>query len=166
MPANDTGTIYLVRHAEKVTDKSKLIVADPRDPNLTDEGKDRAAQLSDRLASAEITAVWSTDYTRTRDTAAPLAKALGLEIQYYDPNNLEAFAKELLSAPGKSVLVVGHSNTTPQLVAALGGAPGYPIDEASEYDRLYRVNPRTGETALERYGKRYREAEDGSDKGQ
>lgn len=140
-PAPETSAIYLVRHAEKVTDGGAMIVDDPRDPPLTAEGEARAEALADTLEDAGITQIWSSDYTRTRDTAAPFAERLGLEVQLYDPSALEPFAGRLLVQRGETVLVVGHSNTTPDLVEFLGGDGGTPILEATEYDRLYVVYP-------------------------
>jgi phosphohistidine phosphatase SixA len=128
--------IYLVRHAEKVTDAS-------RDPELTENGLQRAANLAVILSSAGIERIFSTDFRRTRDTAAPLAELLGVEIEIYDPDELEELAQQLLALES-AALVVGHSNTTPELVELLGGEGGPPIDEATEYDRLYLVQTRNG----------------------
>jgi phosphohistidine phosphatase SixA len=128
--AQKPATIYLVRHAEKTTEKN--------DPDLTAAGYDRAALLADMLVDAGITYIHSSDYKRTRETAAPLAEKLGLEIALYDPRDLPAMAAKLKERGGKH-LVVGHSNTTPQLTELLGGAGGTPIVEATEYNRLYIV---------------------------
>ena len=128
--------IYLVRHAEKVKDDSK-------DPALTEVGYQRAANLADMLGSAGITKIYSSDYTRTRDTAAPLAEHLGLELQIYDPKALEPFATELLKLQ-ENALVVGHSNTTPELAELMGGDGGTPIVEDWEYDRLYLLQTENG----------------------
>lgn len=140
--------IYLVRHAEK---------APGPDPDLTNAGVERADLLAELLAEllgdTDIAAVYATDYKRTRQTALPTARAFRVPILYYDPGDLQAFADQLKGETGR-LLVVGHSNTTPQLVAALGGDPGTPIVEATEYDRLY-VLTRNGEgfvTELRRYG--------------
>lgn len=132
--------IFLVRHAEKADD-------DPRDPSLTDEGMARAVELADRLASRGIERVLSTDYVRTRDTGSPLASRLGLVMEFYDPRDLAGAAAELIE-DGRTALVVGHSNTTPGFVEALGGEPGEPIDEM-EYDRLYEVTIDAGEVTTE-----------------
>lgn len=121
--------VYLVRHAEKLDDT--------RDPPLTEAGKARAAELARVLGDAGITHVWSTDFDRTRSTAAPTAHARGIAVRSYDPSKSREFVGELLRTPGRH-LVVGHSNTTPALVEALGGEPGTPIAD-SEYDRLYLV---------------------------
>ncbi|HEX6202017.1 MAG TPA: hypothetical protein VF100_03370, partial [Thermoanaerobaculia bacterium] len=67
----------------------------------------------------------------------------------YDPRRLAELAAALRAGEG-TVLVVGHSNTTPELVRLLGGDPGAPIAH-DEHDRLYRVDPASGETTLERF---------------
>lgn len=133
MPAADTAPIIvLVRHAEKSDD-------DPEDPSLTAAGRRRAEALARLLGRSGVSAVLSTDYRRTRDTAGPLARAAGLEVEIYDARRLEELARELRRRRGL-VVVVGHSNTTPELVAHLGGDPGSPIAD-DEYDRLYVVHP-------------------------
>ncbi|MCI5045749.1 MAG: histidine phosphatase family protein [Aquisalinus sp.] len=140
--------IYLVRHAEKQ--------AGPN-PSLTEAGKVRAGQLTVRLADAELQYIHSTNYKRTLETAAPVAEYLDLDVQLYDPRDLPAVARQLKEQGGRH-LIVGHSNTTPVLVSALGGDPGNPIDEKSEYDRLYVVTfsaDSAVSTDLQRYGARY-----------
>lgn len=149
---SENGTVYLVRHAEKVTGDAAMLIDDPRDPPLTAVGQLRAEALADRLSDAGVIAIWSTDTTRTRDTARPLADRLGLDVQLYDPYDLQGFASVLKANAGETVLVVGHSNTTPQLAEALGAEPGAPIVEASEYDRLYVVDLVSGIGDIDRYG--------------
>lgn len=128
-PAADTASpvLILVRHAEKADD-------DPRDPNLTAEGRARAAALAALLADAGVTRILSSDYRRTRETARPLAERAGLDVELYDPRDLSGLAAELRQAAGV-VVVVGHSNTTPEL-ARLLGAGATPSMPESEYDRL------------------------------
>jgi broad specificity phosphatase PhoE len=128
-PVADTVVVYLVRHAEKADDS--------RDPPLSEAGKARAVELSRMLADAGVTHVWSTDFERTRATGRPTAEARGLQVEIYDPTDLKAFAARLAATPGRH-LVVGHSNTTPGLVRALGGAPGNLMGDG-EYDRFYAV---------------------------
>ena len=127
--------VYLVRHAEKANDGTS-------DPPLTSDGHARATMLASLLVSADITHLHTSNYKRTRQTLAPMAEATGLSVATYDARALEAFAEELRRTPGVH-LVAGHSNTTPALVALLGGTPGEPIEE-SEYDRLYQVIIRPG----------------------
>lgn len=141
----DTTTIFLVRHAEKHLDSD--------DPDLTEAGRQRAAALARALRSVPLDEVYSTDTHRTRQTAAPAAESRSLEVRLYDAD-LARLAARLRERPGR-YLVVGHSNTTPELVELLGGEPGPPIDELTEYDRLYLLvlHPDgTSTTLLLRYG--------------
>jgi len=144
-PSVPNATYYLVRHAEKTAEKP--------DPALTNAGEARAADLANRLAGTELTAIYSSDYRRTRDTAAPTAQIQGLEVQLYNPGALSEFADRLKQESGH-ILVVGHSNTTPDLSEFIGGPKGEPIIEATEYDRLY-ILERTGDEVtgrIDRYG--------------
>ena len=154
IPAADSNTAYLVRHAEKVTGDAAMDLDNPRDPPLTNAGEARAEALAERLSDSGITAIWSTDTVRTRDTAQPLADKLGLNVQIYDPSDLPGFAAQLKSEPLETVLVVGHSNTTPQLAEALGAEPGEPIVEKTEYDRLYVIDLATGLGDIQKFGAR------------
>jgi probable phosphoglycerate mutase len=133
-PPAPESIFFLVRHAEKV-DQSD---ASP----LTEEGQARARALADLLRDAGVTQIYSSDFVRTRETAAPLARAQGLEVELYDTHRLAELAETLLASPGR-YLVVGHSNTTPELAGLLGGEAGAPISE-DEYDRLYVLHHRPG----------------------
>jgi hypothetical protein len=87
----------------------------------------------------------------------PLARRLGLPVLLYDPERPEDLVETIRRAGGRH-LVVGHSNTVPELVALLGGDGGPPIDEAGEYDRLYVVTLGDGgrvRTELQRFGARF-----------
>lgn len=142
--AGEPAVLFLVRHAETAPDGT-------RNPPLSPEGLERAWRLAALIEDAELDAVYTTDYARTRSTAAAVAEPAGLEVQVYDPRDLAAFASSLATRGGR-MLVVGHSNTTPALVEALGGDPGEPIDHA-EHDRLYVVftHGQTVRTVLLRY---------------
>lgn len=124
----DATVIYLVRHAETAPDAT-------HDPSLSPAGEERARWLGVILSHARLDAVYTTEYRRTRRTAALPALAAGVEPTPYDPTDLAGLARALEERGGR-VLVVGHSNTTPQLVDLLGGDAGPPIDE-DEHDRLY-----------------------------
>ena len=137
--------VFLVRHAEKV-DASQ-------DPDLSAAGETRAMRLARLLRDAGLDHVHSSDFIRTRETAAPIAAELDLDVELYDPGDLAALAGKIRATGGRH-LVVGHSNTTPEMVDLLGGDPGSEIDE-SEYDRLYVVTVGVDGTAnavLLRYG--------------
>ena len=141
--------VFLVRHAERADDGG---MASEEDPHLSAEGRGRAEVLARLLKDAGLTHIHSSDYLRTRETAAPLAAATGLPVSIYDTRDLDAFAAALLATPGRH-LVVGHSGSTPRLVAALGGDPHGAI-EKMEYDRLYllSIDPGGVETILLRFG--------------
>ena len=137
--------VFLVRHAEKVDDS--------KDPALTAAGKERSSTLATVLQDSKIQYVHSTNYVRTKTTAAPIAEKLALKINIYDTNEMPGFAQRLKEQGGRH-LIVGHSNTTPKLVQLLGGKPGSIIND-SEYDRLYILNKlENGETStvLIRFG--------------
>ena len=143
--------VFLVRHAEKV-DAS-------RDPELSAEGKARAKRLAVILRDANVKQIHSSDFIRTRDTAAPIAARLQLKVQLYDPNDLPTLFDKLRRTGGRH-LVVGHSTTTPTAVKILGGKPGVAINEAGEFDRLYIITVDTNgdvSTVLMRYGRRFKE---------
>lgn len=140
-----TTVVYLVRHAERAEDGTN-------DPPISEAGAARARLLADLLADAGVDRVHATPYKRTQATAAPLAERLGLTVETYDGADLPGLAGRLRTEGGRH-LVVGHSNTTPAAVAALGGEPGEPMAE-SEYDRLYVVvlTPGGATTVVLRFG--------------
>jgi len=127
--AADSNIIYLTRHAEKLDSGS--------DPSLSEVGKLRATNIAIMLQKANINAIYSTSYNRTLETATPLSELISVGIQAYDPGALSDFSASLKILTGNT-LVVGHSNTTPELVTLLGGDAGTAIDE-KEYDRLYQL---------------------------
>jgi 2,3-bisphosphoglycerate-dependent phosphoglycerate mutase len=132
-------TLYFVRHAEKQADGS-------RDPALTEAGQHRAQQLAGWLQDKEISDVWSSDYKRTRDTAKPLATALGTDLTIYDPGKLTVLAGQLRNN-SHNAYIVGHSNTTPELARLLCKCPIADMDE-SEYDRLIVISVNGNKTQI------------------
>ena len=130
--ADSMFTIYLARHAEK-----ELSADSPKDPPLTPCGEQRAASLEVFLSAVKLDAVYSSDFSRTRNTAKPVAQNRNMETRLYDHKKLEEFAKVLLER-GENALVVGHSNSTPVLAGLLVGEELEPIDE-SIYNRIYQV---------------------------
>jgi len=141
--------VFLVRHAEKTDGGS--------DPELSAAGIARAADLASVLRSAQIEHVHSSNFIRTRNTASAAVAEYGVEVELYDPRDLPSLVDKLRGIGGRH-LVVGHSNTTPQVVELLGGTPGPEIDEAGEYDRLYIVTigrDGTVHSVMMRYGAAY-----------
>jgi len=136
----DSFTLYLVRHAEKQTD-------DGSDPGLTDEGKYRSEQLATWFQDKDIKDIWSSDYRRSRDTAGPLLARTGLELRLYDPRHLPVLVEDLLENR-RNALVVGHSNTTPELARLLCQCVIADMED-SEYDRLIVVSISAKEVRVE-----------------
>jgi broad specificity phosphatase PhoE len=128
----ETFSVFLVRHAEKDPNPS-----DPSNPSISECGALRAETLAVILADANLQKIYSTDYERTLATARPIAATLSLEIEIYDPKELEEFAR-LLMGRQQNALVVGHSNTTGMLAGILATEEQEEFDEAI-YDRLYQV---------------------------
>lgn len=142
-------TFVVVRHAEKATD-------DAEDPSLSAAGQARARILAERLRDAPLTAVYATEFRRTQQTAHPVAETHSVPVTaYYARGPAGEIAMHWKQAHrAGTVLVVGHSNTVPELVAALCGCATAPMDD-NEYDRvsLVRIGA-DGRATLEvqRYG--------------
>jgi 2,3-bisphosphoglycerate-dependent phosphoglycerate mutase len=137
--AGATTTVILVRHAEKVTEGS------PADPALTDAGRSRAAELVHVLRDAGIDAIYTTPFVRTRTTAAPLAETLKLQAVETKAGAEEMVARIRREHAGETVLVVGHSNSTPALARAFGIEAVPDIADAWEFDNLFVITFRGDE---------------------
>jgi broad specificity phosphatase PhoE len=128
-----TKTVVLVRHAEKVDDS--------RDPALSADGLRRADALAAALADAGVDAIFTTQFQRTRDTAAPLARLLGIEpvvITASGGGHAQDVAAHVRDHEAATILVVGHSNTVPAILEALGAPPVDAIAD-DEYFHLFIV---------------------------
>lgn len=125
--------IYLVRHAEKIDES--------RDPSLSAAGQARALRLADLLARAGITAIVTSEYKRTAETARPLATAHKLTPQIIVAKDRPALIARLRSRPDEIVLVVGHSDTLPAILKDLGVAAPPAVED---YGDLFVVIPSAG----------------------
>ncbi|MBO6524395.1 MAG: histidine phosphatase family protein [Balneolaceae bacterium] len=126
-------TLIFVRHAERAEDGT-------RNPPISDEGKQRAVNLFDALSEFEVKAIYSTPYKRTRMTATPTADSLGLEIQEYGFDDITGFLSGLIAEhAGYTVLIVGHSNTTPTLTNMVLGEDKFEQLEETEYGDMFIV---------------------------
>ena len=131
-------TVYIVRHAEKDS------TSDRADPTLSAVGQARALALRQTLERRHPAALFTTDTKRTRATLAPLAAALKLEPQVYDPARGRDLADRILKEyAGKSVVIVGHSNTLLSLIDDFGAVP--PVDEIGENEYEYLFTVRTAD---------------------
>lgn len=97
-----------------------------QDPDLTAEGQRLAALLPGFFEADPPTAIYVSNTKRAQQTAAPLARALGITPKIYDPANTPGLIQQVTAEPG-AVLIVGHSNTVPDIVAQLGGTRPEPI---------------------------------------
>lgn len=128
-PESLVKTIVLVRHAEKDTAAV--------DPALSPAGERRAQALLHALGGSGISAIYVTPYRRNRDTALPLAQALGESLTVVE-DVAETVRRLRAGHWGKTVLVVGHFNTLPEIIRALTGRTIPPFQQ-DEFDRLYVV---------------------------
>ncbi|MCB0534044.1 MAG: histidine phosphatase family protein [Lewinellaceae bacterium] len=130
-----TTRYYIVRHAERLNNSA--------DSPLSTTGETRANILRDSLSDKGISTVFASTYQRTQQTAQPLATALSLSLILYKPDTTAGLIARLDKMRGKNVLVVGHSNTVPELVYGLSQQAVSPIPE-TDYDNLYIVKVSRG----------------------
>lgn len=133
-----TTTIIFVRHAEQTSH-------DEADPGLSDAGKRRVTELTRQLIDADVVAgidaIYATPLKRSQETARPLADQLDLPINSYDPADTEQVLEAILKDhKGKIILVVGHSNTVPVLIANLGASKNVPPIATNEFDNFYIIS--------------------------
>ena len=142
----ETTIFFGVRHAEKDT-------AGGTNADLNNIGRGRAAILPKILKKVSLSGVYSTDKPRTRNTAAPVAKAKGLSVEIYDAKKQAELAKNLTEkGKGKRYFIVGHSNTIPQLAFQILRGDEKPTADLpdSEYSFLYIVSvKKIGEAKVE-----------------
>ena len=134
-------TVYIIRHAEKDS------TTDRADPTLSALGQTRALALRKTLLGHHPVALFTTETKRTRATLAPLAEALKLEPQVYDPRRGRDMTDRILKEyAGKSVVIVGHSNNVLSLIDDFGATP--PVEEVGENDYEYLFTVRLVEGTM------------------
>lgn len=145
-----TTTVVLVRHADK---QSGAITDAPLSPS----GESRAVRLAQLLGDGEtfgrIRKIYVTDTRRTQQTAAGLAQRLGVTPEIVDVQiNSATLARRVLAENrGSRALVIGHSNTVPEIVAALAGldVDKVPPIADEEFDTLYVITvPTIGKASV------------------
>jgi broad specificity phosphatase PhoE len=139
-------TVIFVRHADTDTAMDQ-----GGDPPLNAEGRARAEALADFLRDIDVTAsvdaIYASIARRTQQTAEPLAKRLGLEIEIADPYDVERFMGRVLREhTGDIVLIVSHSDTIAPLIDELHGHQNLPQIAPDEYDNVYIIT-------ISRFGK-------------
>ncbi|MEO8794178.1 MAG: histidine phosphatase family protein [Daejeonella sp.] len=158
-PLNSKETvIYIVRHAEKET-------ADPADnnPELNETGKRRAKDLAAELKKETFAAVFSTNYKRTLQTAAPVAQRSGLPVLTYKPDDFKNLAELVKSEyHNKKILIVGHSNTILEIAKAFGTDVEIEKLNDDDYDLLIKItinNNGVANLKFSRYGQKHHSTE-------
>ena len=145
-----TTTIIFFRHAEQTSH-------DEVDPPLSEAGQRRVAELTRQLVDADVVAgidaIYSTPYIRSLETARPLADQLDLPINSYAADDTEEILDTILkNHKGKIILVIGHSNTIPVLIANLGASKKVPAIAQYEFDNIYIISiPWFGKTKTIRF---------------
>ncbi|NNC45184.1 MAG: histidine phosphatase family protein [Winogradskyella sp.] len=130
---DEVTTYYLIRHAEKDrSDKTN------RNPHLNKKGLKRAKKWSEVFTNIDFDLIYSTDYHRTRETAMPTVQANKISLDLYDPRSIN-YEDFLSDTQGKTVLIVGHSNTTPLFTNKLLGDDKYDQIDDNNNANLYIV---------------------------
>ena len=139
--AQEVTTYYFIRHAEKLrVDKTD------RNPNLNLKGFKRAEAWKEVFSNISFDAIYSTDYTRTRLTAKPTADSKNLPILIYNPRDM--YSKTFQNqTEGKTILVVGHSNTTNVFANKVLGFDKYEEIKDNNNSNLYIVTVMNGNSS-------------------
>src|SRR5262245_25190174 len=124
------STVVLIRHAEPQTSGP--------DPGLTAPGRKRAELLGFMFQDAGVTAVFTSELRRTQETAQPLAARISIAPKVLLGLDITAHRDRILAIPSGVVLVIGHTNTVPPLIIALGVGNTVQI-AANEFDRMFLV---------------------------
>jgi broad specificity phosphatase PhoE len=127
---NAAPVIFIVRHAEKASSGGN-------DPDLSSEGQKRAGALAQILKDSQITSVFVTEFKRTQQTAAPTARAAQVSPMVIPANDMGTLVEKLRALNGNA-LVVGHGNTIPDLLKALGIATPVSIPD-EDYTEIFVV---------------------------
>lgn len=143
--------VILTRHAERADGVATMTTMSgaPADPLLSDAGAARAQKLATMLADANIAAMFTTEFHRTKDTAAPLAARLKLTPEVVPAADTAAVVNKIKARADDTVFVVGHSNTVASIIKLLGG-PDVTIGD-NEYDNLFIWVPATRTLTRIRY---------------
>jgi broad specificity phosphatase PhoE len=132
-PVQPAATFYVMRHLHTP--------AGATDPDLTAEGQRQAQLLANHFANEPPATIFVSNTKRAQQTAAPLAARLGITPITYDPRDTAGLLSEMVKEP-PPVLVIGHSNTVPDIVAGLGGARPAPLTH-EDFGDIWRIKGRS-----------------------
>ena len=124
--------VFFVRHAEKAPDTSGR-----KDPDISEAGQKRAERLAEQLKDANIRAIFVSEFKRTQETAAPLAKLLSLTPIITPAKDKDSLVAQLRGVNGNA-LVIGHGDTIPDIIRAIGIGDAISIPD-QDYDELFEV---------------------------
>lgn len=135
-------TYYIIRHAEK--DRTD---ANNKNPDLSEKGKLRAQNWAKVFKDVDFDAIYVTKYNRTKQTAQPTAQSQSLKVEVYNPDDLfNADFKK--NTEGKTVLIVGHSDTNPKMTNKILGVEKYKDIADDENGSLYILNILPNQTKI------------------
>jgi phosphohistidine phosphatase SixA len=129
--ACSTARIYIVRHGERLNASDTT--------SLSAAGLVRAQDLAQLMSDKEIDSVFTSNYTRTRQTATPTAQLFGLTMVEYNPRPTEQIANRLKQIKGKNVLVIGHSDTILEIAKGLETKPKRQKIESLDFDNMLTI---------------------------
>lgn len=136
-PAQKVTTIIVMRHAEKESGK------DP-DPELSSEGKKRAAQLAYLFKDMPVTRLLATPYKRTQHTLSNLSSDKGVMIESYEPSKIPDLVSNLKQLTGQTIVIAGHANTAPDLVNQLLNEKRYNQLNENEFGKIWILTMNSG----------------------
>jgi 2,3-bisphosphoglycerate-dependent phosphoglycerate mutase len=143
-------TFYIVRHAEKADNSD--------DPQLSQQGRERASSLEQYLASKKLDTVFTSTFKRTILTGLTVSfprSITQLSINQQNQQTLNDFIQRMKSIKtDKGILIVGHTNTVPTIVQGICGQTIAAIPE-NDYDNIYIIEIKNGNAVLQQltYGK-------------
>ena len=129
LPCFAQRTIVVVRHADKIDDSHDAV--------LSPTGEAQAKRLADVLKDLGISAIYTTQFKRTIQTATPLANSLNIKLLSYEQTDVDGVVKEIQQKhPKEIVMVVGHRSTVPKVLKQFGASEPVALG-SSEYDSLF-----------------------------
>lgn len=140
---NSSSTVlYFIRHAEAINDQSTS------NPDLSEIGKNRTKGFITFFEDKRIDSIFTTNFKRTLQTATPIAESKNVKPVYYDPNTID-YDNFIKQQKGKKVLIVGHSNTTPNFVNKIIGSMKYSQMVHENHSDIFKVVINRGKTSEE-----------------
>jgi broad specificity phosphatase PhoE len=131
LSACSTTRIYIVRHGERLNSSDTT--------SLSADGLVRAQDLAQLMSDKKLDSVFTSNYTRTRQTASPTAKRFGLRMTEYNPRPTELISSRLKKISNKNILVVGHSDTILEIAKGLEAKPKRQKIESTDFDNVLTV---------------------------